>query len=175
MVDFAVSILIAEIAAINIEKYNESILKALIPITVLVLLQLLFAYLSLKSNKFRNLVDGKPQFIIKDGKVMYKEMVKQRYNLSDLLLQLREQQITNISDVEYAILEHNGKLSVFEKKTKPDFPLPLIMDGIVLESTLKDINKSRKWLDSILDNNNCLCSEVFYAFYKENEVFLIKR
>ena len=83
----------------------------------LVLLQIILAKISLKNNKIRNLFDGKPSIIINRGKVNFKEMVKQRYNLDDLLTQLREKQIRSIEEVDYAILETSGRLSVFIKGT----------------------------------------------------------
>ena len=142
IMDFIVSMFIAEVAAISIENYKESILISLIPIIVLVVLQVVFSYITLKNNKFREIVDGKPSIIIKKGKVNFEEMLKQRYNLDDLLTQLREKSIKSIADVDYALLETSGKLSVFEKKDKnKDFPLAVILDGKIEEDVLKEINK----------------------------------
>ena len=135
IMDFIVSMFIAEVAAISIENYKESILISLIPIIVLVVLQVVFSYITLKNNKFREIVDGKPSIIIKKGKVNFEEMLKQRYNLDDLLTQLREKSIKSIADVDYALLETSGKLSVFEKKDKnKDFPLAVILDGKIEEA-----------------------------------------
>ena len=113
IIDLIVSILIAELVAISVEDLSVSILKSVIPIICLVVLQIVLSYSSLKSSKLRNLLDGVPVFIIKNGKINYKEMVRQKYGLDDLLEQLRERGYRNIEEVEYAILENNGKLSVF--------------------------------------------------------------
>ena len=74
-------------------------------------------------------------------------MKKQKYNLNDLLLQLRDKGIRTIEEVDYAILETNGKLSVFQKQDDNNnvFPLPLVLDGVIEENNLKFINKTRKW------------------------------
>ena len=104
-------------------------------------------------------------------------MIKQRYSLDDLLSQLRDKQIRTIEEVDYAILETGGKLSIFVKddKDKKIFPLPLILDGEIEVDNLKYINKDKKWLLKILDNKKVLISNVFYAFYKNGDVFVIKK
>ena len=136
IVDLIVSILIAELAAMSIEQYNKSVFLSLIPMIVLVLLQIVFAKLSLKHPKLRTLLDGEPSFIIEKGKVNYKELVKQRYNLEDLLTQLRAREIKSLEEVDYAILETSGKLSVFQKqKGRSVYPLAIILDGIIQDDS----------------------------------------
>lgn len=175
--DFIVTIFIAEVAAISIENYDASILVSLIPITVLVFIQMSFSYASMKSTKIRNIVDGKPSIIISRGIVNFKEMQKQRYNLDDLLIQLRQQSIKSISDVDYAILETSGKLSVFRKEDDPNrnYPLPLIMDGKIDKGILIQINKTDKWLKQELEKENIILENIFYAFYKDNKLFIIEK
>lgn len=175
--DFIISLLIAELISISIENYNESIWFAILPICILVAFQILFSFIALKNNKFRDVVDGKESVIIQNGKLNFKEMTKQRYNLSDLLLQLREMQVRSIEEVDYAILETSGRLSVFKKDDKDNktFPLPLILDGEIQEDNLKYINKNKKWIKDILNKKKVKLDKVFYAFYKENEVYIIKK
>ena len=177
IVDLIVSILIAELAAMSIDKRNESIFLSVIPIISLVIIQMLVSYLSLKFSKVRDVFDGKPSVIINRGKVNFKEMVKQRYNLDDLLVQLREEKIKNIEEVDYAILESSGKLSVFKKNNNlfGDYPLPLILDGVIDKETLIQINKNEKWLDKTLKEDIIDLKDIFYAFYKNKELFIIKK
>ena len=177
IMDFIVTIFIAEVAAISIENYDASILVSLIPITVLVFIQMSFSYASMKSTKIRNIVDGKPSIIISRGIVNFKEMQKQRYNLDDLLIQLRQQSIKSISDVDYAILETNGKLSIFRKEDdlNRSYPLPLIMDGRIDKGILIQINKTNKWLKQELEKENIILENIFYAFYKDNKLFIIEK
>ena len=142
--DLIVSILIAELVAISIENFNDTILNTVIPISLLVLLEVLLAFISIKSKKIRYFFDGKPSLIISNGQINYKEMVKLRYSLEDLLFQLRQNSIKSIEEVEYAFLESNGKLSIFPYnflKLKSSYPMPLIVDGKVQEDVLVEVNK----------------------------------
>ena len=114
VIDLIVSILIAELIAISIENIKESIMLTVLPISLLVLLEILLAYISIKSRHVRTFFDGKPSLIICNGKINYHEMVKQRYSMDNLLLSLRQKEVKNIDEVEYAFLEPNGKLSIFK-------------------------------------------------------------
>ena len=176
IIDLIVSILIAELAAISIEKYDSSVFLMLLPIGVLVILQIVLAKLSLKSDKLRSMLDGDASVIIDNGKVNFKEMIKQRYNLEDLLMQLRARNVKSIEEVEYAILETSGKLSVFTKDANNSgpYPLPLILDGKIQRMTLKKIRRKEKWLNELLASKKVKLDDVFYAFYKDNQLFIIK-
>lgn len=173
IIDFIVTVLIAELAAISIEEEKNSIFTSVVPIFSLVFVQIILSYISMKSNKVRNFFDGKPTVIIKNGQVVFNQMVKMRYTLDDLLSQLREQGIKSIEEVDYAVLENSGELSVF-KNTK-EYPLPIIMDGVVDDDILKEIGKNRRWIEKLLKDNNVLLENVFYAFYKKNKTYLIKK
>ena len=176
IIDLIVSILIAELACISIENYDNNIMQSIIPIITLLFLQVTLATLSLKLPKLRIFLDGNPSVIIKDGKVNYKEMIKQKYNLDDLMVQLREKGSRSIDEVEYAILESNGTLSIFKRnKKKTPLPLPFILDSHIQNETLKELNKDKKWLYNILKKKEIKLEEVFYAFYKDNNVFIIKK
>lgn len=176
MVDLIVSILIAELAAMAIENREESIFLTLLPIVLLVIVQVGISYISLKNSKIRNLFDGNPSVIINSGKINFKEMIKQRYNIDDLLTQLREKHIRSIEEVDYAVLETSGKLSVFKKDSKlfGEYPMPLILDGEIDYDTLRQINKDEKWLNDTLKRENVALNEIFYAFYRKKKMFLIK-
>ncbi|WP_310829833.1 DUF421 domain-containing protein [Paenibacillus pedocola] len=113
--DLTISIMIAEIAVFVIEDIERPVYDGVVPMATLVLIQILVAQLSLKSRKLRLLIDGKPSVLISDGKLNRHEMRKQRYNIDDLLLQLRGQNIDSPADVEFAILETSGQLTVIEK------------------------------------------------------------
>ena len=178
VIDLIVSILIAEMVAISIENYEQTLLKTVIPIGVLVILEIVLAYLSTKSHKIRNFLGGKPSLIICDGKLNYSEMAKLRYSLDDLLVQLRQNGNKSIEEIEYALLESNGKLSIFPYdllKLKSSYPLPLIIDGKIDYNTLTEIKKSKTWLISELLKNRLTPKDVLYAFYKRNKIYLIRR
>lgn len=146
LLDLVVFIMIAEMAAMAIDNTQEPLLNSLLPMLLLVGIQILFALVSLKSKRFRDMMDGQPSIIINQGKIDEYEMRRQRYNFDDLLLQLREEGIINIADVKYAILEPSGKLSVFKKGESSDITLPLIIDGVIQEENLARINKTNLWL-----------------------------
>ena len=173
--DLTISILIAELVAISIENTNDSTLLTITPIILLVVLEILFAFLELKVNSVRKIVDGKPSVIINKGKINIKEMIKQRYGFEDLLLSLRENGIKNIKEVDYAILETNGILSVFKKSKDKTYPLPLVIDGNIEYETLQNINKSKKWLYNRLSEYDLSLKDVLYAFYKEDVVYIVKK
>ncbi len=176
--DFVVSILMAELAAISIEKFDDPLMYTLIPIGLLCFLEVFFGYLTIKNEKIRNIMDGKPVLIIDRGKICLNEMIKQRYTLEDLLLELRNNGIKDIKDVEFAILENNGKLNIFQynKIIKDDFfPFPLILDGVIQYDTLKSIDKTDEWLIKYLNKKNVFLDEIFYSFYKDNKIYIIKK
>lgn len=160
ILDLVVYIMIAEMASLAIENTKDPLINTLLPIIILVIIQITLAMLSLKSKRFRDLVDGKPTVIINNGKIDERAMKAQRYNFDDLLLQLREKDVGNIADVEFAILEPSGKLSIFQKnqggqdgsqQEDGNLALPLIIDGEIQEDNLKLINKTKKWLLEQLD------------------------
>lgn len=173
--DLVVFILIAELVAMSLEENNKFVYN-LIPVFVLAILQIIIAKISLKSIKFRKLIDGSPTLIIKNGIINFKNMVEQRYSLDDLLLQLREKDVRSIEEVEYAVLEINGKLSVFKKddKDKKVYPLPVIVDKEVIYENLYNANKSKQWLLNVLLSKNLKVDDIFYAFCKGNDLYIIK-
>lgn len=173
IVDLIVTILIAELAALTIEDAKSSILVSIIPIVVLVVFQIAFSYISLKNVKVRNFVEGKPTTIIKNGKIVFSSMSKLRYSLDDLIMQLREQGIKSIEEVDYAVLENDGKLSVFQNCS--EYPMPVVIDGIIDYDVLEAIKKDDKWLMHIIKTKKLNLDDVFYAFYTKNKLFIITK
>lgn len=170
--DLVISVMIAEIAVFAIEDMKRPLYEGIVPMITLLLIQMAIAKVSLHSRGVRSLFDGKPSVIIQDGRINREEMRRQRYNLDDLLMQLRANNIDNVADVEFAVLETSGQLSVMPKKegtrseryvqgsaaaeraSKPvvpriryeEIPLSLIMDGKVQDRNLEQIGKTRFWL-----------------------------
>ena len=173
IIDLIVSLLIAELAAISIEDTDLSIFRSIVPIFVLVVIQVLLSFLSLKNSNFRKSVEGSPTVIIREGKIKFNEMTKLRYSLDDLITQLREQGIKSIEEVSYAVLENDGKLSVFQN-TK-DYPMPIIMDGVINNEVLKDMKKNTNWVMKILKDRNLKLQDIFYAFHTKEKTFIIKK
>ena len=178
LVDLIVSILIAELVAISIENHSEPIYLTIVPIVVLVLLEILLAYISIKSRSLRIILEGKPSLIISNGKINYHEMVKQRYTLDDLLISLRQKEIRDITEVEFAFLEPNGKLSIFKYKPlkiKSIYPMPIILDGKIDEDSLKNIKKDKIWLNKNRKVNCSNCKPYVIYEYVYNTLPLNER
>lgn len=176
--DLVISIIMSELVAMSIENREDSMFLTIIPVVILVILEIIFSIISVKSDKFRNLLEGKPTLIISQGKINFSEMVKERYTLNDLLLELRSKGIKNIEDIEYAVLESDGRLSIFKYnflKLKSSNPLPLVLDGVIQKDTLKYLKKDEKWVKEILDKKEVDLKNVFYAFYKDNDTYIIKK
>ncbi|WP_010678262.1 DUF421 domain-containing protein [Bacillus timonensis] len=157
LLDLVVFMMIAEMAVIGIESTKDPVLHSVIPMVLLMGIQYALALLSLKSKKLREIIDGRPTVIINKGKIDEHAMKQQRYNLDDLLMQLREKNVKNLADVEFAILESSGELSVLTKNSKQPseisdytIDLPLILDGEIQEEHLHQINKTKPWLLSEL-------------------------
>ena len=177
LLDLVVSLLIAELGAISIEKFNYKIFYTIIPISILAGLEILFARLTMRFRKLGRFFEGKPTMLIQEGKVIYNNLVKERYSIDDLLSNLRQDSITSIEDVRYAILEPNGKLSIFPYKLCKNelVPLPLIVEGKIQYTTLKMIGKNEMWLNKILRENNLSVKDIFYAIYKRKELYVINK
>lgn len=179
LLDLVVFMMIAEMAAVSIENTHDPILRTIVPMFLLMLVQIFFAFISLKSKKFRDLIDGRPTIIINNGKIDEVAMKQQRYNFDDLLVQLREKNIRNIADVEFAILETSGKLSVLEKEkddSQPKnggFTIPLIIDGTIQEQNLERINKTNLWLRQQLRHKGYQnTKDISFCSYQDGEFFI---
>jgi uncharacterized membrane protein YcaP (DUF421 family) len=159
--DFVNSIMIAELAVLIIEDPRSNLLTGLLPMATLVAIQIALAQVTLKNDKLRKTFDGVPSTIIEHGEIHDSEMRKLRYTIDDLLVQLREKDVPNPADVEFALLETSGKLTVVDKKSMDKsaddnktkvriryegLPLPLIMDGKVQDDNLQKIGQTRFWL-----------------------------
>lgn len=173
IIDLIVSILIAELVALAIEGEKNAIMMSVVPIMVLVGVQIFISFITLKNEKIRYIIDGKPVVIIKNGKLNFTEMSKLRYSLDDLISQLRLQGVKSIDKVKYAVLENNGNLSVFQDDS--DYPLPIILDGVIDQTVLKEIDKDYEWIINILKKRKLELDQVFYAFYAADKVFIITK
>lgn len=176
IMDLIVSFLLSELAAMSIDNYDSNILISTIPIIAIALIEIITSRLILRNTKIRDIFEGNPSVIINRGKINFKEMIKQRYNIGDLLTELRSRGIKSIEEVSYAVLETNGNLSVFTKKGMNfgSFPLPIILDGEIQKETLQEIDKTTSWIEDFLRNEKITKSEVFYAFYHDEKLFIIK-
>jgi len=175
--ELAIILIISDLASIPMQNIGAPILDGLIPIFTITILQVFLSFLTIKSEKFSQFISGTPTILVENGKLLEKNMRDQKYSISELLEQLRMKDVVNISDVEYAILETNGQVSVVSKSQKrpvtPEdlkidtkyegIPTDLVFDGRVLTSNLKKINLDRKWLEEELKKFGLTIEETFYA------------
>jgi uncharacterized membrane protein YcaP (DUF421 family) len=166
--ELVIAIMISELASMPMQDTRIPLSHGIIPIITLLLLQAVITLAELKSELARNIFSGKPSIVIKNGKLDIKELKNNRFNLNDLLEELRLQGYYNIEDIEYAILETSGQMSIIPKTnlepaTKEDLkikytqdklPITLILDGKINTNNLKIIKKNKSWLMSELNKNN---------------------
>ncbi|MDQ2085714.1 DUF421 domain-containing protein [Herbivorax sp. ANBcel31] len=158
--ELVVAIMISELASVPMQNTGIPLMNGIIPILTLLIAQLLFSFIGLKSTRARGIICGKPSVLIQNGKLKEPELRKEMYTINDLLEQLRIKNIPNIADVEFAILETNGQLSIIPKSQKRPVipedlniqteyegaPLDLIIDGNINMDNLKIANLNEKWI-----------------------------
>lgn len=163
--EFVVAALIADLAAHPLQDMGIPLLNGLIPILVLFCCEVIIAGLSLRSIRLRDLIFGKPSLLIVRGQILQQEMFKNRFTVDELMQELRAQSITDLSQIEYGILETNGKLNVIlfpaerpatAAQLKLDageggYPSIVISDGRVLEANLKHLGFDLSWLQEQLE------------------------
>lgn len=158
--ELVVAIMIADLASIPIGDTGIPITNGIIPILVLLLIQLIISLINLKSIWGRKIICGIPSILIYRGRIDEKLMKKEKFTINELQERLREKDIFNIGDVEYAILETSGQITVIQKPEKrnvipedfgilPEYegiPYDLVIDGKVMYENLKAIGKDYNWL-----------------------------
>ena len=158
--ELAISIMIADLATIPMADIGIPISNGIIPILGLLVMHLIISVINLKSSKIRELICGKPTILIYRGKIDEEKMKKERLTLNELEEKLRSNNAMNLGDVEYAVLETSGDISVIQKPNKrnttpedfnimPDYegiPYNLVIDGKVMNDNLKRIGKNYEWL-----------------------------
>lgn len=188
--DYVNGITIGSIAAIITTELNDRVLPVWVGLLTWTGLVLLMQVVTLKSRTFSEYLEGEPVVVILNGKIMEAAMRKMRYRVSELMVQLREKDVFDISQVEFAVLETSGKLSVLKKAsyqpvTLKDLnisanyqglPTELIYDGVVLEEKLKQVNLDRIWLEQKLRENGISApSEVLLAVINtQGELYIDK-
>ncbi|CAM3112220.1 DUF421 domain-containing protein [Filibacter tadaridae] len=170
VIDVVVFVIVAEVAAFALDDPDSKLLLSIVPILILLVIQVSSSYVSMKSKKFRDLVDGDPTVIIRHGEIIESEMRRQRYNLDDLFQQLREQQVGSINEVTFAYLEPSGNLSVFTYDGSQPV-LSLVTDGVIQNRHLELIDKTVEWLEKSLKEKGVNdVKQVFYCSFEQGEL-----
>ena len=154
LLDFAILLIISDVLVIGVDEDNKHFWAYLIAVIFLCVIQRLFAFLLMKSKKIRDSFDGIESVLIYEGKLNIEEMKKQRYNMDDLIIQLRNNSVANLNEVKYLILENNGKLSIFKYQDNPSNPLPVIVSGKLNFKNIKLLNLTEEWVIGKIKKRN---------------------
>ncbi|MGL5312133.1 MAG: DUF421 domain-containing protein [Peptostreptococcaceae bacterium] len=182
--DLVITFLLAEVASIPMENNNIPMLYGIASITGLVLMQSIISYLSLKSRRLGTFFSGRPSILITKGQINYSELKKERVSIDELLEQLRINGYFSIKDVQYAILEADGDLSILPSpsyKSTPTkvfkhLPISLIIDGAVIKDSLKMVDKDMNWLMGILKSYHIdNIKDVLICLLDENDKIFIQK
>ena len=158
--ELAISIMIADLASIPMTEIGIPISNGVVPILGLLLMHLIISVINMKSLKARQIICGKPSILIYRGKIDEKVMKKERFTINELQERLRKNNVVNLGDVEFAILETSGEVTIIQKPEKrntipedfnilPEYegiPYDLVIDGKVLNDNLQKIGKNYAWL-----------------------------
>ena len=162
--ELAISIMIADLASVPMTELGIPITNGIIPILGLLVMHMLISIINMKSLKMRTIMSGQPSLLIYRGKIDEKVLRKERLTLNELEEKLRSNNVFNLGDVEYAILETNGEVTVIQKPEKRNvivedlnitheyegISYDLVIDGNIMEKNLKTIGKDEKWLNAQL-------------------------
>ena len=188
--ELAISIMIADLATIPMAEPGIPITNGAIPILGLLIMHLLISIINMKSIKLREIICGKPSILIYHGQINEKDLKKERFTVNELEERLRGNNVFNISDVEYAILETSGQISVIPKPNKrntipEDFNImpeyegigyDLIVDGKIMKDNLKKVDKDYNWLIKKIREFDAKQEEILLAtLYGKGEFFCQKK
>lgn len=173
--ELVITLIISDIASIPMENSSQPLLSGVVPVLILVACEIFASLIMMKNSKFRKIICGSPVMVIEDGKILQEAMRKLRMTTEDLCIQLRQENVFSLEDVEYCIVETNGKISVLQKPEKrtpnaqelgvtiedTGIDAVVISDGVYLDNSMKLCGFTRKRIDNILTENNVKLDEVF--------------
>ncbi len=179
--ELVVIIIIADVASVPMEDVGTPILNGIIPIFSLLVGQLIISYLNIKFTFFHKIISGKSSVLISKGKIIEKNLKRQRYTIDGLLEQIRVAGYPDIKDVDYAILETSGEISVIPKiqknpvtledmniqKEYVGYPRIIIMEGTLYRSNLENLGYEENWLDKKLKEYKLSVKETFLFIVDE--------
>lgn len=188
--ELAISIMIADLASVPMTELGIPITNGIIPILGLLVMHMIISVLNMKSISMRKIMSGKPSLLIYRGKIEEKVLKKERITVNELQERLRSNNVFNLADVEYAILETNGEVTVVQKPEKrnmipndlnimPEYEgisYDLVVDGKVMKENLKTLGRDNIWLEKNLKKFNAKPKEVLIATIDgKGEIFCQKK
>ena len=187
--ELAISIMIADLASIPMADVGIPISNGIIPILGLLVMHLIISFMNIKSMKIRGVVCGKPSILIYRGKIDEKALKKERFTLNELQERLRGNNVFNLGDVEYAILETSGQITVIQKTNKrttipedfnimPEYegiPYDLVVDGKIMYENLRQIGKNEIWLEKQVEKFKMKPQEALIVTYDGKGLIFCKK
>lgn len=188
--ELAIAIMIADLASIPMTDPGIPISNGIIPILGLLVMHLIISIINMKSIKAREVICGKPTILIYRGKIDEKALKRERFTINELEERLRGNNIVNLGDVEYAILETSGQVTVIQKPEKrntipedfnivPEYegiPYDLVIDGKILDDNLKALGKNREWLKKQVEKFKMKPEEALVVTYDgKGQIFCQKK
>lgn len=154
--EFVITIMISDLAALPMQDTRLPLVLGIIPIVTLLFLKITLSVIQLKSQKARRWIEGEPSILIAKGNIIFENLKKQQINLDELMEELRLAGYFDLKEVEYAILENNGKVSFLnsDENNTPNLPIIYVLDGKLNSNTLTSSNKSKEWIIKELKNYN---------------------
>lgn len=174
--ELVVAIMISDLAAVPMQAIDIPLITGIIPVLTLIVAEVFMSFISLKSRSARRFLSGEPSVVIYNGHINEGELERLRFNMNDLLEQLRINNYPDISEVECAVMETNGKLSIIGKdKQQTKLQHLILSDGRVNEREMKKLGKSREWLEKELKKRNLEEKEVFFAIYDYKKGLIVQK
>lgn len=170
--DLVILLIIADIGAMGIDD-KKLFFPAILCLFLLLCLQKLFSFILLHIPSLRQIVDGSPLVLIYNGKILYKNLKKESYTIDDLLNQIHKEGIMDIDEVNLAILETSGSLSVFSKKRYPDVKLALIVSGKIDKENMEILNLTKPQVLKMVKNKDLNIKKIMYASSNGHDLFSI--
>jgi len=177
ILDLIVFLIISELMTLSIGDDKITFFHSALAAFVIVLVDKICSYVSIRYKPIKKLLEGHPTYIIDHGVINQEKMKALNYSVNDLCQHLRTQGIGSISDVEFAILEIDGNLSIIKKEDSHYLvPDSLINDGQINDDALKILNKSEKWLKELLKEEGIEdINDIFYCILEDEQLFIIKK
>ncbi len=187
--ELAITMIISELVTLPMANNGVPLISGVIPVLVITFTQMLLSFITTKSQFMQDLISGTYTVIIENGNLIEKNMIKQKYTIVELLEQLRLNGVSKISDVQYAILETSGQLSVLLKESKrpataeqlnintpyEGMPINLILDGKLVEKNIDDVKITNKEIEDVLKSNNVSLKDVFYLSVDAQKEYYLQR
>jgi uncharacterized membrane protein YcaP (DUF421 family) len=163
--ELVLAMLISDLASVPMQDFGIPLVFGILPILILLCITMILSVLTMKSVRFRELLCGTPSLIVRNGKLLQKELARNRFTVDELMEELRLQGVTDLSSVKYAILENSGQVSVllYDRETpatpeqlgvaveEDGLPVVLINDGHLLRRNLEHMKKDMVWLSQVLN------------------------